>query len=108
MTGWKQSASLGPAKQCNAIVNFIMRRKYGVKASFITDYEMFAKRVPDLFWEMDPNHSKFKSRAKSFPKLAEEFFGFNNPSSHGHTSKPISSMSLSLKVQKLYTYIDRS
>ena len=64
----KQSTSLGPAKQYNAIVNFILRQKYGVKASSITDCEMFLKRVADLFWEFDPNYSKFKSRRKSSPK----------------------------------------
>ena len=68
---------------------------------------MFVKRVTDLFWEFDPNYSKFNSRGKSSPKMDEEFFGSNKPSSHGHAHKPISSMPLSLKVQKLYTYIDR-
>ena len=104
----KENASLGPAKQYNAIVNFIIRRKYGVKASSLTDYEMCVKQLAELFWEIDPNYSKFKVRGKSFPVIAEQFFGFNKPTSHGHVPKQICSMSLSLKVQKLYNFIDRS
>ena len=70
-----------------------MQRKFGVKASSISDYKMLVKRIADLFWEIN---YKFKSKGKSFPKMAKEFFGFNNPSSHGHAPKPISSTPLSL------------
>ena len=69
---------------------------------------MFVKQIADLFWEIDPNYSKFKSRGKLFSKMTAECFAFNKPSSHGHGSKPIPSMPLSLKIQKLYTYIDMS
>ena len=85
-----------------------MQQKYDVKTSSITDYKMFVKQIVDLFWEIDPNYSKIKSRGKLFPKMAEELFGFKKYISHGHAPKRLSSMSLSIKVQKLYTYTDRS
>ena len=74
----KQGASLSPKKQYNAIVNFLMRWKYGIKASSITDYEMFLKRIADLFWEIDPNYSRFTSRGNRFQNWLNNFLILTN------------------------------
>ena len=52
----KQNASLGLSKQYNAIVNYIIFCKFGVKASCLTDYEKLVKYSSELLWEIDPHY----------------------------------------------------
>ena len=44
----KQNASLGASKQYNAIVNYIISCKFGVKAGCLTDYEKLVKYFSEL------------------------------------------------------------
>ena len=105
----KQNACLGTSKQYNAIVNYIISRKFGVKADCLTDYDKLVKYFSELLWEIDPHYHKLKTRGMLFLKSVEKnFLGFNKPASHGHAPKRLSSESLSLKVQNLYQYTDRN
>jgi len=68
-----------------------MRKRYGVRAGHLDDYEKLVKNFAELLWETDPNYKNFKARGKSLPKIVEkEFFGFNDPTKHGHTAKALS------------------
>ena len=105
----KQNASLGTSKQYNAIVNYIISRKFGVKAGCLTDYEKLVKYFSARLWEIDPHYHKLKTRGMPFFESVEKnVLGFNKPASHGHAPKRLSSESLSLKVQILYQYTDRN
>ena len=105
----KQNASLGTSKQYNAIVNYIISRKFGVKAGCLTDYEKLVKYFSARLWEIDPHYHKLKTRGMPFFESVEKnVLGFNKPASHGHAPKRLSSESLSLKVQNLYQYTDRN
>ena len=59
----KQNASLGTSKQYNAIVNYIISRKFGIKAGCLTDYEKLVKYFSKLLWEIDPHYHKNKGYA---------------------------------------------
>ena len=59
----KQDASLGTSKQYNAIVNYIISRKFGIKAGCLTDYEKLVKYFSKLLWEIDPHYHKNKGYA---------------------------------------------
>ena len=105
----KQNASLGTSKQYNAIVNYIISRKFGVKAGCLTDYEKLVKYFSARLWEIDPHYHKLKTRGMPFFESVEKnVLGFNKPASHGHAPKRLSSESLSLKVQNLYQCTDRN
>ena len=76
---FKQNASLGTARQYNAIVNYMITKKFGVKAAYITDYETLVKHLSELLWEID------QQRGMSFLETVEKnFLGFNDPSKHKH------------------------
>ena len=84
----KQHASLGLSKQYNAMVNYIIFCKFGVKAGCLTDYEKLVKYSSELLWEIDPHYHKLKTRGMPFLESVEKnFLGFNKPVSHGHASK---------------------
>ena len=97
----KQNACLGTSKQYNAIVNYIISRKFGVKAGCLTDYDKLVKYFSELLWEIDPHYHKLKTRGMLFLKSVEKnFLGFNKPASHGHAPKRLSSESLSLHLHE--------
>ena len=104
---FKQNATLGTAQQYNAIVNYMITKKFGVKAAYITDYETLVKYLSELLWEIDPHYLKLKKRGMSFRNSRKNFLGFNDPSKHKHAVKNLCSESLVLKVQNLCNYNDR-
>ena len=57
---FKQNATLGTARQYNAIANHMITKKTGVKAPYITDYETLVKHLSELSWEIDPHYLKLK------------------------------------------------
>ena len=105
----KQNASLRTSKQYNTIVNFIISRKFGVKAGCLTDYDRLVKYFSELLWEIDPHYHKLKTLGMLLLESVEKnFIGFNKPASDGHAPKRLSSEPLSLKVQNLYQHTDRN
>ena len=50
---FKQNATLGAARQYNAVVNYMITKIFGVKAAYITDPEIFLKHFSELLWEID-------------------------------------------------------
>ena len=89
-------------------MNYVITKKFGVKAAYITDYEALVKHFSELLWEIDPHYLKLKKRGMSFLETVEKnFLGFNDPSKHKHAFKNLCSESLVLKVQNLCNYIDR-
>ena len=78
---FKQNASLGTARQYNAIVNYMITKKFGVKAAYITDYETLVKSFPELVRNIDPHYLKFKKRGMPFLEAIDKtFLGLNDPS----------------------------
>ena len=72
----KQNASLETRKQYNAIVNYIISRKFGVKAGCLTDYEKLVKYFSELLYEIDPHYHKLKTRGMPFLESVENFSSF--------------------------------
>ena len=68
----KQNASLGTSKQYNAIVNYIISRKFGVKAGCLTDYEKLVKYFSELLWKIDPHYHKLKTKDMPFLESVEK------------------------------------
>ena len=61
-----------------------------------------------VLWEIDPHHHKLQSQGKKFPSVEENLFlGYNKPAMHGHSVKALSSVSIAVKIEKLFNYIDR-
>ena len=84
----KQNASLGTSKQYNAIVSYIIPRKFGVKAGCLTDYEKLVKYFSELLWKTDPHYHKLKTSGMSFLESVEKnFLGLSKPASRGHAPK---------------------
>ena len=55
---FKQNATLGTVRQYNVTMNYMITKKIGVKAAYITDYETLVKRFSELLWEIGPHYSK--------------------------------------------------
>ena len=61
-----------------------------------------------VLWEIDPHYHKLQSRGKKFPSVVENtFLSYNKLASHGHAVKALSSVSIAVKIEKLFSYIDR-
>ena len=85
----KQNASLGTSKQYNAIVSYIIPRKFGVKAGCLTDHEKLVKYFSELLRKTDPHYHKLKTSGMPFLESVEKnFLGLSKPGSHGHAPKP--------------------
>ena len=66
-------------------------------------YQLFS-----LLWDIDSHYYKLKSRYHSFPNVVEQkFLNFNKLQSHQHKPKQLSIQTLSLKIDKLRTHLDR-
>ena len=55
---FKRNVTLGTAQQYNVIVNYMITKKFGVKAAYIRDYETLVKHFSELLWEIDPHYLK--------------------------------------------------
>ena len=104
----KPKATNGPVKQYNAIIEFITKKKFGVQVGHFTEYSEFVMRFALVLWEIDPHYHKLQSREKKFPSVVENtFLGYSKPASHGHAVRALSSVSIAVKIEKLFNYIDR-
>ena len=104
----KPKATNGPAKQCDAIVESITEKKFGVQVGQFAEYSKLVMQFALVLWEIDPHHHKFQSRGKKFPSIEENLFlGYNKPVMHGHSVKALSSVSIAVKIEKLFNYIGR-
>ena len=73
----KAMASNGPAKQYNAIVNFVKEKKFGVQAGHFAEYCDLVSQFSAVLWEIDPHYHKLQARGKKFPTIVEKnFLGF--------------------------------
>ena len=103
----KPKATNGPAKQYNAIVEFITEKKLVVQARHFDEYSELVMQFALVLWEIDPHYHKLQLQEKKFPSVVENtFLDHIKPAKHGHAVKALSSVSIALKIEKLFNYID--
>ena len=104
----KPKATNGPAKQYNTIVEFITEKKFEVQARHFAEYSELVTQFASVLWEIDPHYYKLQSRGKKFPSVVKNtFLDYNKPATHGHAVKALSSVSIAVKIEKLFNYTDR-
>ena len=60
------------------------------------------------FGKIDPPDHSLQSRGKRFPSVVEStFLSYNKPVTHGQAVKALSFVSITVKIEKLFNYIDR-
>ena len=95
-------------RQYKAVLGYVKSQKFGVRATMLSDYEEFITNLFSLLWDIDSHYYKLKSRYHSFPNVVEQkFLNFNKLQSHQHKPKQLSIQTLSLKIDKLRTHLDR-
>ena len=104
----KPKSTNGPAKQYNAILEFIIKKKFGVQPGHFAKYSELVLQFALVLLEINPHYYKLQLWGAKFHSVVENtFLGYNKPASHGHAVKALSSVSIAEKIEKLFNYIDR-
>ena len=89
----KLDPKTGNARQY-AVVGYAKSKRFGFRATMLSDYEEFIADLCSLLWDIDPHYYKVKSRYCSFSNFVEQkFLNFSKPQSHGHKLKQLNSNS---------------